>query len=100
MFGGDSRAHDRGARAAAGTLCITRRRGVQRTRVGALAAARWGADGAVLRELARLSTSAALSARGFDRALRVARTIADLAEREAMTIEDVREGVRYRGGSS
>ncbi len=66
------------------------------------APARWllhdgGADGTVMRELARLSTSAALSARGFDRVLRVARTIADLAERDVVTIDDVREGVRYRG---
>ena len=68
----------------------------------ARAPARWllhdgGADSPVVRELARLSTSAALSARGFDRVLRVARTIADLAARDVVTIDDVREGVRYRG---
>jgi magnesium chelatase family protein len=56
-------------------------------------------DAHVMRELARLSTSASLSARGFDRVLRVARTIADLAERAVVTIDDVREAVRYRGES-
>jgi len=55
--------------------------------------------GAALRaELARLSTSSALSARGFDRVLRVARTIADLAGREALAVGDLHEALRYRGG--
>jgi magnesium chelatase family protein len=57
-----------------------------------------GVDGGVMRELARLSTSTGLSARGFDRVLRVARTIADLAEREVVIIDDVREAARYRSG--
>jgi magnesium chelatase family protein len=56
-----------------------------------------GASPAVLRELARLSAAAGLSARGFDRVLRVARTIADLDARAAIIVDDVREGVRYRG---
>jgi magnesium chelatase family protein len=42
--------------------------------------------------LARLS----LSARGYDRVLRVARTIADLGEREAAGAEDVAEALQYR----
>lgn len=71
----------------------------------ARAPARWllrdgGADGAVMRELARLSSMAGLSARGFDRVLRVARTIADLAGRDTIGIDDVREGVRYRGAGA
>ena len=56
-----------------------------------------GADAGVLRELARLSSTSSLSARGFDRVLRVARTIADLDERDCVTIPDVREAMRYRG---
>ena len=42
--------------------------------------------------LARLS----LSARGYDRVLRVARTIADLGERETVGAEDVAEALQYR----
>lgn len=56
-----------------------------------------GVGSQVLRELAALSEGANLSARGFDRVLRVARTIADLAERADVGVEDVREAVRYRG---
>lgn len=56
-------------------------------------------DAAVTRELVRLSSAAGLTARGFDRVLRVARTIADLAQRDAVTIDDVREAVRYRGAT-
>jgi magnesium chelatase family protein len=55
-----------------------------------------GASGTVMREVARLSASAGLSARGFDRVLRVARTIADLAGRPVVSADDVREAVRYR----
>jgi magnesium chelatase family protein len=54
-------------------------------------------EGSVMRELARLSATASLSARGFDRVLRVARTIADLAARDILTTADVHEAVRYRG---
>jgi magnesium chelatase family protein len=42
--------------------------------------------------LARLS----LSARGYDRVLRVARTIADLKERGAVEADDVAEALQYR----
>ncbi len=37
-----------------------------------------------------------LTARGFDRCLRVARTIADLAGREKVTVADLAEAVQYR----
>lgn len=38
-----------------------------------------------------------LTLRGYDRCLRVARTIADLDEREAVTIDDVAESLAFRG---
>ncbi len=37
-----------------------------------------------------------LTARGFDRLLRVARTIADLAEREGVTLSDLAEALQFR----
>lgn len=40
--------------------------------------------------------SMALSARAYDRILKLARTIADLAGREAITIDDVAEAISYR----
>ena len=55
-----------------------------------------GVAGAVMRELGRLSASTGISARGFDRVLRVARTIADLAGRDGIGTDEVREALRYR----
>lgn len=77
--------------------------------------ARWG-EGSVtngnvglsrLRESCRLDDEAkrfmylaaeklSLTARSFDRCLRVARSIADLAERDAVTVSDLAEAVQYR----
>jgi magnesium chelatase family protein len=57
-------------------------------------------DGTAMRELARLGAHGGLSARGFDRVVRVARTIADLADRDALIVDDVREAVRYRGDAA
>ena len=36
------------------------------------------------------------SGRAFDRIIRVARSIADLAQRDAMTLDDVAEAIGYR----
>ena len=38
-----------------------------------------------------------LSARAFDRVLRVGRTIADLAGSEAVTVEHLAEALQFRG---
>lgn len=38
-----------------------------------------------------------LTARGFDRCLRIARTVADLAGREEIRVSDLAEAVQYRG---
>jgi magnesium chelatase family protein len=46
--------------------------------------------------LARASARFCLSARAHDRVLRVARTIADLAGREAIGVEDVAEALQFR----
>ncbi|MBW3659633.1 MAG: YifB family Mg chelatase-like AAA ATPase [Actinobacteria bacterium] len=78
----------------------------------AVAAERWGpgtlnrsvpppavratCDAGAVRALASAVDQLALSARSFDRALRVARTIADLAGAETVSIDHVDEAVAYR----
>ncbi len=78
----------------------------------AAAAERWGEDAGnrdvevarlratakpgALRTLAQAVEGLALSARAFDRALRVARTIADLGGRSAIDPADVEEALAYR----
>jgi magnesium chelatase family protein len=46
--------------------------------------------------LARAVTQFGLSARAYDRVLRIARTIADLADRESITSSDIAEATTYR----
>ena len=49
------------------------------------------------RLLQQAADKLSLTARAFDRILRVARTIADLAEAERVEYEHVAEGIQYRG---
>jgi magnesium chelatase family protein len=80
-------------------------RGRQLTRDGVLNARLHGrtlraraaldADGQRLagKAMARLG----LSARGYDRVLRVARTIADLSDEDRVAVEHLGEAIQYRG---
>jgi magnesium chelatase family protein len=54
------------------------------------------ASGAALRALAQAYDRGGLSARGHDRVLRVARTIADLADRDAVELDDVLQALALR----
>ena len=89
---------------------VARARDIQSARYGALGiAARTNADanGAVLEEIAKpdnsglsllreASEAMRLSARGYHRVLRVARTIADLAGSDVITGKHLGEAIMYR----
>jgi magnesium chelatase family protein len=79
----------------------------QRRRQGATLNARLAtpalrpSTGSVLPEAHALAVQSsermALSARAFYRLLRVARSVADLADRERVSVEDVAEALQFRG---
>jgi magnesium chelatase family protein len=54
-------------------------------------------DATAQRLLGRAIVRLALSARAYDRVLRVARTVADLEGAEAVTVEHVGEALQFRG---
>lgn len=54
---------------------------------------------AALRALARASQRLSWSARAFDRVLKVARTVADLAGAEVVDVEHATEALNFRGES-
>ena len=58
---------------------------------------RAGLDGSAARLLARAAAQHALSARAYDRVLRVGRTIADLAGADTVALEHVAEALHFRG---
>ena len=61
-----------------------------------LTAAHCGIDAAGMRLLDAAIRRLSLSARGFDRVRKVARTIADLAEEDRITAEHVAEALQFR----
>ena len=54
-------------------------------------------DAAARRLLEHAVSRLTLSARAFDRVLRVSRTIADLAQSEAISVEHLAEALQFRG---
>lgn len=88
---------------------VCRAREIQRRRFGACAGVHTNAmmNAAMLRDYCRLDAASAalleqamsrlsLSARAYDRILKVARTIADLAGREPIGAADIAEAINYR----
>jgi magnesium chelatase family protein len=86
----------------AGRIAAARRRALERSGVtngrlsGAALLEGCALDRAGSRTLSGLAAAKAMTARGIHRALRVARTIADLAERERVTADDITAAVSLR----
>ncbi|MFA9444739.1 YifB family Mg chelatase-like AAA ATPase [Egicoccus sp. AB-alg6-2] len=81
---------------AARQVAMRRWGGIRLNRDAPGEALRATSDAAALRTLARTVEELGLSARTFERALRVARTIADLDGAATVTVEHVEEAVAYR----
>lgn len=84
------------ARVAAARALAHDRQGPLVNRDAPVSRVRATAPPAVLRRLARALAGLGLSARAFDRCLRVARTVADLAGQDAVDADAVDEAVAYR----
>jgi len=84
------------ARVAAARARAVSRQGPMLNRDAPIEVLRATAGAQTLQRLARAIAGLGLSARAFDRCLRVARTIADLGGHDVMTSNDVDEAVAYR----
>lgn len=84
------------ARVALARAVATARQGPVRNRDAPIGRIRATTDARTLRRLARAIAGLGLSARAFDRCLRVARTIADLAGDESLRPDAVDEAVAHR----
>jgi magnesium chelatase family protein len=84
------------ARVAVARAAAANRQGTVLNRDAPITLVRATASATTLRRLANAIAGLGLSARAFDRCLRVARTVADLAGHDLVTADDVDEAVAYR----